>query len=170
MEGLALQEIVKGLGPRSFAPDKTLTRAELTTLLVRALGAAPAPDQPLPFSDTAGHWAAEQGYLQAALALNLISGFPDGTFKPDAPVTRAQIAKLVAAAAGLAPGGEVPYRDVIRDAWFAGWVGAAHQRSLIGLHAPFSLWNAAEFDEAEAVTRAEAAMLLANLERWKAAE
>lgn len=171
VEDLATRGIVAGIGPRTFAPDKSLTRAELTTLLVRALGAAPIPDQSLPFADTAGHWAAEQGYLQAAVALGLISGFPDGTFRPDDPVTRAQIARLVVSAAGLTPEGEAPYADVAGDAWFAGWVGAAHRAGLIGLHVPYAVWGEnAAFAADQPVTRAEAAMVLANLLRIKETE
>lgn len=164
VEELAARGIVRGVGPRAYGPEQPLTRAEITTLLVRALGAAPVADQPLPFTDTAGHWAAEQGYLQAALQLGLISGFPDGTFRPDEPVTRAQLVRLAASAAGLTPGGHAPYPDIRAGDWYAGWVAAAHRAGLIGLHVPYAVWgeNAAFMGE-RPVSRAEAAMVLANL-------
>lgn len=43
--------------------------------------------------DIQGHWA--QGFIQALADSNVINGFPDGTFKPDAPVTRAQFAAIM---------------------------------------------------------------------------
>lgn len=169
-EALPLEGTIK-YSPRSFSAESPFTRAELVVLLVRTAGATPAPDQPVPFTDIAGHWAAEQGYLQAALGLGLISGFPDGTFRPDAPVTRAQMVRLAAALAGLEPGGEAPYLDVTGDAWFAGGVAAAHHSGLIGLHAPYSLWpEGADFGGDQPITRAEAAMVLGNLVKAQEAE
>jgi hypothetical protein len=45
------------------------------------------------FSDTEGNWA--QSFIQALAARNIIQGFPDGTFRPDEPVTRAQFAAMI---------------------------------------------------------------------------
>ncbi|YAF95839.1 MAG: DUF1565 domain-containing protein [Nodularia sp. CChRGM 3473] len=46
------------------------------------------------FSDLAGHWAVD--FVEALVSKGAISGFPDGTFKPDAPITRAQYAAVIA--------------------------------------------------------------------------
>jgi endo-1,4-beta-xylanase len=48
------------------------------------------------FGDVQGHWA--QAYIQVLAARNIISGFPNGTFRPNAPVTRAEFAAIVAKA------------------------------------------------------------------------
>lgn len=48
------------------------------------------------FRDVQGYWA--QPYIEALAAKNIIAGFPDGTFKPDEPVTRAQFAAIVSKA------------------------------------------------------------------------
>ena len=53
------------------------------------------------FSDTAGHWAAAA--IERAVQLGYVSGFPDGTFQPDAAVTRAQAIKMALLAAGQTP-------------------------------------------------------------------
>lgn len=45
------------------------------------------------FSDIEAHWA--RPFIEALAEENVISGFPDGTFKPNAPVTRAQFAAIV---------------------------------------------------------------------------
>lgn len=61
-----------------------------------AIAATPivtAPVEAAEFSDVRGHWA--RPFIEALAAEEIISGFPDGTFKPDAPVTRAQFAAIV---------------------------------------------------------------------------
>ena len=47
----------------------------------------------LPFSDTEGHWA--EKYIRNLYFAGIMEGYPDRTFKPDAPVTRAELAKVV---------------------------------------------------------------------------
>lgn len=46
----------------------------------------------------AGHWAAT--YMASLRKAAIISGYPDGTFRPDAPVSRAEVAKVLALALG----------------------------------------------------------------------
>lgn len=45
------------------------------------------------FRDVTGHWA--QAYIEALASKNIISGFPDGTYRPSDPVTRAQFAAII---------------------------------------------------------------------------
>lgn len=71
----------------------------------------------------------------------IISGYPDATFRPDEPVTRAQVIKMVAAAAGLAPESGPSYPDISAGDWFAGWVAVAHNSQLIGGSAYYRLWT-----------------------------
>lgn len=47
----------------------------------------------LPFSDTSGHWA--EKYIRNLYFAGIMNGYPDGTFKPDAPITRGELAKVV---------------------------------------------------------------------------
>ncbi len=62
----------------------------------------PAVAQAAQFSDlSSGYWAAP--FIQALAGRGIISGFPDGTFRPDAPVTRAQFAAMVNRAFNKAP-------------------------------------------------------------------
>ncbi|MDJ0677995.1 MAG: S-layer homology domain-containing protein [Calothrix sp. MO_167.B42] len=46
------------------------------------------------FNDINGHWAT--AFIQALVAKGIISGFPDGSFRPEAPITRAQAAAIIA--------------------------------------------------------------------------
>src|SRR5690606_41315200 len=63
-------------------------------------GASPA------LSDIGASWARE--HIETLAALGVVQGYPDGTFRPDQPVTRAEFAKMAAAAFSLAPAGGAP--------------------------------------------------------------
>lgn len=68
------------------------------------------------FADTQGHWA--QAYIQALAAQKVITGFPDGTFRPNDPVTRAQFAVIVAKAFSPAPKRTgTAFADVAKSFW-----------------------------------------------------
>jgi hypothetical protein len=56
----------------------------------------------IPTSDYAGHWAEQT--IEQVKALGLMSGYPDGTFKPDAPLTRAEMATALLALYNLLRG------------------------------------------------------------------
>ena len=89
IDTLATYGLVDGVGEERFAPASGLTRAQLCALVVKAMryeddGAV------LPFSDVAeGAWYTP--YLRAAYAAGLIEGYADGTFRPDAPVSRQEL-------------------------------------------------------------------------------
>lgn len=59
-----------------------------------ALG--PTSVEQTPLADIRGHWA--QAFIQTLAARDIISGFPDGTFRPNVPVTRAEFAAIIAKA------------------------------------------------------------------------
>ena len=68
------------------------------------------------FADVQGHWA--QAYIQALAGQGAIAGFPDGNFRPNDPVTRAQFAAIIAKA--FSPTPQKPasdFVDVRRDYW-----------------------------------------------------
>ncbi|MCR2805246.1 invasin domain 3-containing protein [Paenibacillus soyae] len=111
-ELLANKLIVQGRANGRFAPEEEVTRAEFATLLVRALdvgGAGGAGE----FTDVPENaWYAEA--VRSAFEAGIIQGFADGTFQPDAPVTRQQMAVMLVRAI-TASGAE-------------GWKAAADQR------------------------------------------
>jgi hypothetical protein len=74
-----------------FLPYADATRAQLTTWLWRAFGLPPAQTAPA-FSDASTIPAAFQGYVSAAAQDGVVLGYPDGTFRPDAPVQRGAFA------------------------------------------------------------------------------
>ncbi|MDB4894446.1 MAG: family serine peptidase [Firmicutes bacterium] len=163
VEQLAARQILVGNPDGSFRPNAAVTRAEVAKMMVLNLGLKPDPQGRVPFADSARHWAAQSGYLQAAVSAGIINGFPDGTFQPDLPVTRGQLAKMVAAAAGLKQEPGAAYSDIRSTDWFAGWAGSARKADLIGAGGYHSLWQGAEFRGAAPATRGETAILLDNL-------
>jgi peptide/nickel transport system substrate-binding protein len=95
------QGIVAGYPDGTFQPDKTVSRAEFIKILAAVLQLPPAaPAGASPFSDVAmTDWFFEP--VMEGLQNNLIGGFPDGTFKPNDPITREQVSKILVRAKGI---------------------------------------------------------------------
>ena len=75
-----------------FYPDHSLTRAEMAKIIVEAFELKGTTSQS--FSDTQGHWGAN--YISILAENNVTDGYPDGTFKPDTSITRAEFSTMVA--------------------------------------------------------------------------
>lgn len=84
---------------------------------VTAPPAPGAPATPRPFNDVpADSWAAP--FINGLSARGILTGFPDGTFRPDAPVTRAELATVVQEAlAQSEQRAGIKFRDVPEDFW-----------------------------------------------------
>lgn len=83
--------IVNGRTSTEFAPNAPITRAELAAICARF--DKTDVDSGLSFSDIANHWA--QDYIGHASALGWIMGYPDGSFAPDAPISRAEAMTMI---------------------------------------------------------------------------
>jgi parallel beta-helix repeat protein len=83
------------------------------------------------FKDVAtGYWA--KSYIEALASKNIIAGFPDGTFKPNEPVTRAQFAAIVTKA--FTPASQRPainFNDVARNFWAFQVIQSAYQGGFV---------------------------------------
>ena len=85
--------IMNGTTDTLFSPNAELTRAMVVTILYRAQG-KPAVSTSGSFKDVAaGRYYTEA--VEWAAANNIVKGFTDGTFKPDEPVTREQLAAFL---------------------------------------------------------------------------
>jgi hypothetical protein len=86
---------VDGVAAGRFAPDRPITREQMCALLARVLalptaaGTASPPYRDVPTS----RWSAQA--IAALSGRGVVDGFDDGTFRPQAPVTRAQMAALL---------------------------------------------------------------------------
>ena len=83
--------IVEGYPDGRFKPKNPITRAELATIASKFDKLTAAEKNS--FSDIDGHWAIK--YINSAAAKGWINGYPDGTFKPDQYITRAEFVTLV---------------------------------------------------------------------------
>ncbi|MDR3295356.1 MAG: S-layer homology domain-containing protein [Clostridiales Family XIII bacterium] len=88
---LARADVVQGYPDGNFRPAGFVTRAEFAAIAARFDKDEPAAAGA--FSDVAGHWA-ERDILRA-YELRWIEGYPDGTFRPDAHITRAEAVTLI---------------------------------------------------------------------------
>ncbi|NQX65244.1 S-layer homology domain-containing protein [Paenibacillus alba] len=102
IELLAAKHIVNGQTASSFAPDQSVTRAELAALLVRALGLSAGESVKADFRDVnSKDWYYSD--IQTAAEYALINGYEDQSFKPDQTVTREEMALMVVRAGKLRP-------------------------------------------------------------------
>lgn len=108
------------------------------------------------FSDMSGHWAAD--VVEDLTAQHIIKGYPDGTFRPDQPITRVEFTALITGALGW-QGIDQPLSFV--DApdipeWAKPVVAEAHKRGLIKGSTD------GRFYPDRTITRAEAAVILSG--------
>ncbi len=87
----------------------------LVVSLMFAVFTAPA-SATASFSDTKGHWA--ESYINAGVSAGYISGYSDGTFKPDKTVTRAEFAKMVNSAIGISNTTSINFSDAASSDWY----------------------------------------------------
>jgi hypothetical protein len=92
--------IVKGYSDGTFKPSKTVTRAEFAVMVMNALQPL-GEGAELTFTDAAkiGTWA--QKAVAQAVQAGIIKGYKEGTFRPDAEITRAEMAVMIANALQL---------------------------------------------------------------------
>jgi hypothetical protein len=84
----------------------------------------------VPFTDVTDSYASKEiAYLAGA---GILSGYEDGTFAPRKPMSRAELAKVLALSLKLkeAPEAADPFLDVPKDSWYKGYVGALVQAGI----------------------------------------
>lgn len=132
IELLASKLVVSGTTDTAFAPESNITRAEFAVLLVRALALTPNSGA-AKFTDVhAADWFA--GTIGAAVNAKLVSGFEDGSFQPNAPITREQMAVMVAkalSAAGKSVEGQAELLNKFNDnSQISDWAKASVSQSV----------------------------------------
>ena len=114
--------IVDGTDEHKFSPDAPVTRAEFAVMAARFAnldyeGGNIFEDVP------AGHWA--YSYINAAANAGWVEGYPDGSFRPDEPISRAEVVRLVNGMINRNVtldklkelGIECPYNDLVENHW-----------------------------------------------------
>jgi hypothetical protein len=151
---------------RLFLPDRSISRFELlkigllstcTHLLgeseLPSITFTDVPKQARPFEST--EYKLWRRIIYTAARYGIVEGYPDGTFLPDAPVTRAEaLAMLIRAARAQELPSEtmnIHFSDVPENTWFAPWVRIGLNLALI------DGYDDGSFRPHLAITRAEAA-------------
>jgi nitrogen regulatory protein PII-like uncharacterized protein len=91
INALADAGIAGGFPDGTFRPGQSVSRAQMATFIGRALRLQPADGSR--FSDTAGN--VHEGMINALADAGIAGGFPDGTYRPLAPVDRGQMASFL---------------------------------------------------------------------------
>lgn len=147
--------IVSGFSNGFYGPDLAVTRGQLATFVARAAGLGTPGSNAPDFPDIAGN--THRDSIRAAAEAGYISGYADGTFGPEAPVTRAQVSSILAKAFGIPDsGGDLRFDDVSPK--------SVHAKSIVDLTDAdvISGYPDNTFRPNAPVTRAQIATLLAR--------
>ena len=148
---------LKGYPGGGFAPGKNMSRAEVTTMFARLLTEQMEANKSYPasFSDvTSAHWAANYiGYMEQ---FGIVRGYSDGTFRPNAPITRAEFAAICCRFEKLTSG-TVTFSDVPASHWAAKSIAYAAKRGWVTGYADGT------FKPGNNITRAEVAAVTCRL-------
>lgn len=159
IELLASKLIIEGRSKDAFAPDEPVSRAEVTALLVRSLGLTPIEANSA-FIDIAGGWY-EQA-VNTAHRAGLVTGYEDGTFRPDRSVTREELVQMVIGAmiyTEAKPGGKARTSVITDEGEIAEWaLQAVHKASEMGI-----IDGGGKFRPTSLSTRAETVAMLERM-------
>ncbi|GGH11435.1 InlB B-repeat-containing protein [Paenibacillus segetis] len=147
---LAAQGIITGYSDGSFHPNEFIQRQHVALLFYRAFALEPTR-QVATFLDVDPN----HSYYEAIMALQQ-AGIVDGSsgkFNPTAFLTRAEMAKIVALALKLEPGGASTFQDVPTAHWSHGYIAALAENGIV-------LGGNGKFRPDETVTRAEIVAML----------
>ncbi len=102
IETAHLRGVLGGYTDGTFRPNNPITRAQAAKMLVSARGWGESfPPFPT-FDDVpSDHWS--YGFVEAAASRAVIGGYTDGTFRPNNPLTRAQLSKILALTLQIPP-------------------------------------------------------------------
>jgi len=148
---------VYGFPDGTMRADTSITRAEVAMIIFRLLEDGnkfnAAPSQ---FSDVAyGSWYAQAvNYLAH---MNILLGYPDGTFRPNASITRAEFTAIVVRFFGAGASGQSNFSDVSPTHWASIYINAAFSNGWILGH------QDGTFRPDNAITRAEAVVIINRL-------
>ncbi len=113
------EQYMYGYPDLTIAPDRLITRAEAAALMYRLIrdpekGSFAVSKHK--FSDTKGHWAEKE--IEYLGTVGLVSGYPDGTYRPSEPMTREELITVLVAYANRQP-------EVLVETGSGGWSGSS---------------------------------------------
>ena len=146
-----------GYAEGTFGPERNMTRAEVTTMFARLLTEQIEADKTYSgtFNDVAKDcWAANYiGYMQQ---FGIVTGYTDGSFRPNAPVTRAEFAAIASRFEKLTQGSK-SFTDVPDTHWAVRYINFAATRGWV------TGYEDGTFKPEHSITRAEVAAVTCRL-------
>lgn len=158
IQNLAASGVIKGFPDGTFGPDQKVTRAQFVSLLAAALQ-WPAPAEAPVFKDKIPEWA--RPAVAAAVARGVVTGYPDGTFAPDARITRSEMAVIINRALSLGgTGSKLTYKDAGAVPEFA--------RDAVAKVTAAGLMQGGDgvFRPKDGATRSETAVVVERMQNW----
>ena len=147
-------QYMTGYPDGTFGPSQNMTRAEAAQMFY-ALLLDKNVAHTVSFSDVpADAWYAEA--VNTLASLGMINGYPDGTFRPDAPITRAEFCVIALAFAYEPEDFDCDFRDVSTRDWFYDYVAQATSYGWIS-------GSDRSFRPNECITRAEVSVIVNNM-------
>ncbi|MET3848747.1 S-layer homology domain-containing protein [Paenibacillus sp. OAE614] len=141
--------------PISVMPESSFRKFIRAEDIAASFRHALAMNHPERFADTYTHWAAKD--IAVASRLGWVNGYGDGSFKPDLPISRAEISELLVRAFALRQGNEVVTFKDMHNHWAAESIGILASNGIVK-------GNAGGLFQAErSLTRAEMAQMMVNL-------
>ena len=139
---------IVGYPDGTVRPEGDITRAEFATITARFFEATYEGEDL--FSDIAGHWAAD--YINQAANAGIVDGYPDGTFRPQQNITRAEAMTMVNRTIDRHPDAEhfldgmITWSDNHEDAWYYEQVQEATNSHEYTMHTddeqnPYEIWT-----------------------------
>ncbi|KMY51866.1 S-layer homology domain-containing protein [Peribacillus loiseleuriae] len=162
VSSLSKSKIITGYPDGTYRPLEMLNRGQAAILLTRALGLDTTQVKNPGFKDV----KSGSTYYNAVAALaqmNVINGYSDGTFKPEQPITRAQMAKIIAISYKLQAEDLVdnPFKDVQVKDWYASYIPALIKNKItVGT-------TSTSFSPNETVKRGQMALFIYRSEQMK---
>mgnify|MGYP000887896944 CR=1 FL=1 len=162
VDTLRIRGVIQGKKDGIFDPNGSLSRAELTKVALKSFSFSESDmhssAESIPFSDLRSReWYV--AFVIAAADLGILEGYPDGTFKPDQPISRVEALKVILETSGVfSPTGQTEsFVDVETASWYEKYVSFSTQYKLI------EGFSGANFAPEKPITRAEMAKVIAKI-------
>jgi len=157
IEAIAKAGLTSGYPDGTYRPENRVTRAEMAVFLLNGMGVtAPPTNGSHPFTDIGGHWAEQ--FIEELFDQGITGGYPDGTYRPQNLVTRAEMAVFILKGVGVtppAPNGSHPFSDVTGH-WAEIFIEELYDQAITGGYPDGT------YRPENRVTRAEMAVFLVN--------
>lgn len=138
-----------GYPDNTFHPEDNMTRAEVTAMFARLLAKKPGNENlPTRLTDI----QSDDWYYRAVAYMEdkgLVAGYPDGSFRPNRPISRAEFAALASRFEQLTEADDIDFTDLRRDHWAYPVIASAARKGWVSGYPDNS------FQPEKAITRAE---------------